>query len=189
MHKDRIEAFSDGVIAIILTIMVLELRVPKEATLEALGQLWPVWLAYALSYFTVFMLWVDHHEALALAFEMDRGILFANALLLFCASLIPFATAFAGEDHWSSPLPVTLYGIVMASVSLTLGRLLARVAKRASSPDAGAQGRSEARRSYRSAGFFLAASLAALTHPRLGLAVLVAIPISLRAVRSFRRGA
>lgn len=186
MHKQRLEAFSDGVIAIILTIMVLELKVPKEASLEALGLLWPVWVAYALSYYNVFVLWVNHHDALLHVSEIDRGILFANGLFLFCASLIPFATAFAGEEHWSTPVPVVLYGGVMVSVSLSLGHLRMKLSRRAVSPQTAAQAQTEARRSYRLALFFLAAALSAFAHPRLGLVVFVAIPIVLRVASGLR---
>ena len=189
MHKQRLEAFSDGVIAIILTIMVLELKVPKQATLDAVGQLWPVWLAYALSYYNVFSLWVNHHDALLRAGDIDRGVLFANGRFLFCASLIPFATAFAGEDHWSSALSVVLYGLVMVSVSLSLGRLRVKLATISSDPQESARALREARSNYRSAVLFLAASLAAFARPRLGLVVFVAIPILLRVVRGFRREA
>jgi uncharacterized membrane protein len=84
MHKARLEAFSDGVIAIILTIMVLELKVPKEPTLEALAQLWPVWVAYALSYYNVFVLWVTHHEAFGRIGTVSREVLFANGLFCSC---------------------------------------------------------------------------------------------------------
>ena len=186
MHKGRLEAFSDGVIAIILTIMVLELKAPKEPTLAALSQLWPIWLAYALSYYNVFVLWANHHEAFAHVGEIDRGVLFANGSFLFCASLIPFATAFAGEEHWSSPLPVVLYGLVMLAVSLTFGRLQMKLSAQSADIQASAHNRSTAKRSYRLAFLFLVGSASALAHPRLGLLFFVAIPIGLRIVRGFR---
>lgn len=189
MHKGRFEAFSDGVIAIILTIMVLELKVPREPTLDALAQLWPVWIAYALSYYNVFSLWVEHHEALMLATEVDRPVLFANGLFLFCASLIPFATAFAGEAHWSARLPVVLYGLVMVAVSLTLARLRSTVARFGLHAEAAAANQGGARRAGRQALYFLAGSLAALAHPRLGLVLFVAIPVGLRIAKGMRRRA
>jgi uncharacterized membrane protein len=187
MHKQRLEAFSDGVIAIILTIMVLELKVPKEATLEALGQLWPVWLAYALSYYNVFVLWVHHHDALSQAADIDRGVLFANGHFLFCTSLIPFATAFAGEEHWSSPIPVVLYGLIMAAVSVTLCRLRTRLASHVLNPELAEQALAQAKHSKRLALLFIAGALAALARPRLGLIVFVAIPLVLRIARAHLR--
>nr|WP_316639115.1 TMEM175 family protein [uncultured Roseateles sp.] len=186
MHKGRFEAFSDGVIAIILTIMVLELKVPKEPTLAALSQLWPVWLAYALSYYNVFVLWADHHETFSHVTEIDRGVLYANGLFLFCSSLIPFATAFSGEEHWSSPLPVVLYGLVMLAVSLTFGRLRTKVSNQTQDHKISAQIRKDAKHSYGMAFFFLVGSAAALAHPRLGLILFVAIPITRRIARGFR---
>lgn len=180
MHKGRLEAFSDGVIAIILTIMVLELKVPKEATLAALSELWPVWVAYALSYYNVFVLWLGHHDAFSGIAEIDRGVLLANGTFLFCASLIPFATAFAGEQHWSSSLPVVLYGGVMLAVSLSFGRLRMRISALAKDALDAARNRLDARRSYRLALLFGLGSASALAHPRLGLLLFVAIPIALR---------
>jgi uncharacterized membrane protein len=123
MEKSRLEAFSDGVIAIILTIMVLDLKVPKEPTLAALGNLWPVYVAYTLSYGNVFFVWLNHHDVFASLKEIDRSLLLWNGLLLFLVSLIPFVTAFASESYWTAPLPVSLYGLVMVAVSLAFVRL------------------------------------------------------------------
>ena len=123
MEKSRLEAFSDGVIAIILTIMVLDLKVPKEPTLDALSNLWPVYVAYTLSYGNVFFVWLNHHDIFASLKEIDRSLLLWNGLLLFLVSLIPFVTAFASESYWTAPLPVSLYGLVMVAVSLAFVRL------------------------------------------------------------------
>ena len=123
MEKNRLEAFSDGVIAIILTIMVLELKVPKETTFDALGNLWPVYFAYAMSYLNVFFVWLYHHSIFSTLEEVDLPLLLANGLLLFFVSLVPFATAYAGESHWTAPLPVIIYGLVMVAVSLAFVRL------------------------------------------------------------------
>ena len=186
MHKGRLEAFSDGVIAIILTIMVIDLKAPKEPTLEALSHLWPVWLAYALSYYNIFVLWVSHHDVFSHVHEIDRGVLSANGLFLFCMSLIPFATAFAGEEHWSSPLPVVLYGLVMLAATLTFGRLRLKISTVSSEPAGSVQLHSDVRRSYRLAFFFLAGSASALVYPRLGLLLFVAAPIALRLARGIK---
>ena len=117
MNKNRLESFSDGVIAIILTIMVLELKVPKEPTLAGLAQLWPVYVAYLLTFGNVFMMWIAHHDIVATVRTVDYPILFANGVLLFLMSLVPFALAFASETHWTQPIPVTLYGVVMLAAS------------------------------------------------------------------------
>ena len=117
MNKNRFESFSDGVIAIILTIMVLELKVPQEPTLAALRNYWPVYVAYLLSFGNVFMMWVAHHDIVASIRTVDHPLLFANGVLLFFMSLVPFALAFASETHWSEPIPVALYGAVMLASS------------------------------------------------------------------------
>jgi uncharacterized membrane protein len=186
VHKGRLEAFSDGVIAIVLTIMVLDLKVPKEATWLALSELWPVWLAYALSYYNIFVLWVNHHDALSRVTQINRDVLFANGLFLFFLSLIPFATAFAGEQHWSSPLAVVVYGLVMFLVSLSFAHLRARLSAQTTDSRAALQMKVDARRSYRLALLFLAGSAAATARPRLGLLLFVTIPIGLRIAHGIR---
>ena len=118
MGKSRLEAFSDGVIAIIITIMVLELKVPHGATFTDLAPLLPVFLAYILSFVYVGIYWNNHHHMLHTCRHVTAGILWANLLLLFWLSLIPFATGWMGENHFA-PLPTMLYGIdlLMAAVS------------------------------------------------------------------------
>ena len=100
MHKARLEAFSDGVIAIIITIMVLELEVPHEPTLEGLRPLLPVFLSYVLSFIYVGIYWNNHHHMLQAAQHVTGGILWANLHLLFWLSLLPFGTAWIGENHF-----------------------------------------------------------------------------------------
>jgi uncharacterized membrane protein len=126
MGKSRLEAFSDGVIAIIITIMVLELKAPHEPTLEALRPLIPVFLSYALSFLYVGIYWNNHHHLLQAARRVSGSILWANLHLLFWLSLIPFATAWMDENHYAS-VPTMLYGAVllMAAVAyLVLQHLL-----------------------------------------------------------------
>src|SRR5476651_1519019 len=109
MGKGRLEAFSDGVIAIIITIMVLELHVPRGADWAALAPLLPVFLAYVLSFIYVGIYWNNHHHMLHAASVVDGCVLWANLNLLFWLSLIPFATGWMGQNHFA-PLPVALYG-------------------------------------------------------------------------------
>jgi uncharacterized membrane protein len=97
----RVEAFSDGVIAIIITIMVLELKAPEEPGLGHLLRLWPVALAYLLSFGYVGLYWTNHHRLLGHARRVSNGLVWANLVLLFAQSLIPFATAYLGEQHFS----------------------------------------------------------------------------------------
>jgi uncharacterized membrane protein len=113
MKATRIEAFSDGVIAIIITIMVLELKVPHDHSLAGLLKVWPVFLSYALSFAVVAIYWVNHHHLIHLVKRVNAGVMWANLNLLFWLSLMPFATAFLGESH-TTPLAVALYGAVSA---------------------------------------------------------------------------
>lgn len=112
MNKGRLEAFSDGVIAIIITIMVLELKVPHEADLAALRPLIPVFLSYVLSFIYLGIYWNNHHHLLQAVRRVSGGVLWANLHLLFWLSLIPFVTAWTGENHFAA-LPVAFYGIVL----------------------------------------------------------------------------
>jgi uncharacterized membrane protein len=112
MGKGRLEAFSDGVMAIIITIMVLELKVPHGADFAALRPLIPVFLSYVLSFVFLGIYWNNHHHLLQAARQVNGRILWANMHLLFWLSLIPFVTAWMGENHFAAT-PVALYGVVM----------------------------------------------------------------------------
>jgi len=112
MEKSRLQAFSDGVIAIIITIMVLELKAPHGADLGALLALAPVFLSYVLSFLYVAIYWHNHHHLLNVHFRVDGRILWANTHLLFWLSLIPFATAWLNESHFAS-VPVATYGVAL----------------------------------------------------------------------------
>jgi TMEM175 potassium channel family protein len=121
MDTRRLEAFSDGVFAIIITIMVLELKVPHEARLEALRPLLPVFLTYILSFIYLGIYWNNHHHLLHATKRVSGGILWANLHLLFWLSLVPFVTGWMGENHFESG-PNALYGFVllMAGMAYTL---------------------------------------------------------------------
>jgi uncharacterized membrane protein len=121
MSKGRLEAFSDAVIAIIITIMALELKVPHGAGFTDLRTLAPVFLSYVLSFVYLAIYWNNHHHLMHACQTVDGRILWANLHLLFWLSLVPFVTGWMGENHFA-PLPVALYGFVllMAAVSYTL---------------------------------------------------------------------
>lgn len=112
MGKGRLEAFSDGVIAIIITIMVLELKVPHEASITALAPLIPVFLSYVLSFVYVGIYWNNHHHMLHVSKNVTGSILWANLHLLFWLSLFPFATGWMGENHFAAA-PSAFYGVVL----------------------------------------------------------------------------
>ena len=112
MEKNRLEAFSDGVLAIIITVMVLELRVPHDSDVAALKPLLPVFLTYLLSFIYLGIYWNNHHHLLKAAHKVTGGIMWANLHLLFWLSLFPFVTGWMGANHFTTA-PTALYGAVM----------------------------------------------------------------------------
>ncbi|HEY9843149.1 MAG: TMEM175 family protein [Candidatus Sericytochromatia bacterium] len=117
MGKNRLEAFSDGVIAILITIMVLEMKVPHGADFDALRPMLTVFLSYVLSYVYLGIYWSNHHHMLHATREVGGAILWANLHLLFWLSLIPFVTGWMGENHFA-PVPTALYGVVLLMAAL-----------------------------------------------------------------------
>ena len=117
MGKERLAAFSDGVLAIIITIMVLDLRVPHGDDLAALRPVLPVFLSYVLSFVYVGIYWNNHHHLLAVTERVDGAVLWANMHLLFWLSLVPFATGWLGENHFA-PVPTAAYGALLLAASL-----------------------------------------------------------------------
>jgi len=117
MSSNRVEAFSDGVLAIIITIMVLELKVPHEASLQALAHLLPVFSSYVLSFLYVGIYWNNHHHLFHSTKHVSAAILWANLHLLFWLSLFPFFTAWMGENHLA-PVPTAAYGLVLLMAAL-----------------------------------------------------------------------
>jgi len=115
--KGRLEAFSDGVVAIIITILVLELKIPHGTELRALAPLWPVFLAYVLSFVYLAIYWNNHHHMLHATRRVNGGILWANMHLLFWLSLVPFVTGWMGENHFA-PAPTALYGVVLLMAAI-----------------------------------------------------------------------
>jgi uncharacterized membrane protein len=112
MGKGRLEAFSDGVIAIIITIMVLEMKVPHGEHLDTIAPLWPVFVSYILSFVNVGIYWNNHHHMLHSVKHVSGAVLWSNLHLLFWLSLMPFTTGWMGENHFA-PLPVAIYGVVL----------------------------------------------------------------------------
>jgi uncharacterized membrane protein len=133
MNKTRLEAFSDGVIAIIITIMVLELKVPHGASFSDLRPLLPVFLSYVLSFVNVGIYWNNHHHMLHACRQVSAGVLWANLHLLFWLSLMPFTTGWMGENHFA-PLPTAVYGVVLF-MSANAYLILQRSIIRADGPD------------------------------------------------------
>ncbi len=142
MSPGRLEAFTDGVIAVIITIMVLELKVPHGADLEALRPLLPVFLTYVLSFIYIGIYWNNHHHMLHMCSRITGGILWANLHLLFWLSLVPFVTGWMGENHFEA-VPTAVYGVVLlaAGVSYYILQLAIIAAQGAESALAKAVGR------------------------------------------------
>jgi uncharacterized membrane protein len=128
MPTNRIEAFSDGVIAVIITIMVLELKVPRDTTFASLLATAPQFLAYLLSFLVVAIMWVNHHHLLHAARHADAGLLWSNNNLLFWMSLVPFVTAYMGNNY-HDPRAVALYGAVLFLCSIAFSILRASITR------------------------------------------------------------
>ena len=133
MGKTRLEAFSDGVIAIIITIMVLEMKIPHGSEWATLKPLLPVSLSYLLSFIYLGIYWNNHHHMLHTVHEVTGGILWANLYLLFWLSLVPFATGWMGENHFASA-PTSLYGVILIMAAIAYF-ILQNVIIRAQGPD------------------------------------------------------
>jgi uncharacterized membrane protein len=129
MSKGRLEAFSDGVIAILITIMILELKVPRGTDWEALRELLPLFLSYVLSFVYVGIYWNNHHHMLHVAKRINGKILWANLHLLFWLSLVPFATGWVAESHASASLPIALYGVILLFAGGAYGILQGAIIK------------------------------------------------------------
>jgi len=126
MNKTRLEAFSDAVIAIIMTIMVLELKIPKGTDLESLRPLFPGFIAYLLSFLYLGIYWNNHHHMLQATEKVNGKVLWANLHLLFWLSLIPFATGWMGENQFA-PLPTAIYGVVLLFCAVAYAVLQATI--------------------------------------------------------------
>ena len=176
MTKGRLEAFSDGVIAIIITIMVLELRPPEGAAIEDLGQLWPTFFSYVLSFALLGTYWANHHHLLHTAKTVNGLVLWANLHLLFWLSLFPFGTAWVGESHFE-PIPVAAYGLLLLLAAIAYyGVVRALIIVPGQTPSlAAAVGRDI--KGKVSPLLFAAAIPIALVAPAIALAIYVAVVI------------
>lgn len=173
----RIEAFSDGVVAIIVTIMVLELHPPIAEGMDRLWSLWPVFLAYVLSYAYVAIYWVNHHRLFAHATQVSNGLLWSNMLLLFCLSLVPFSTSYLGEHHFGRDATI-LYLVTMLLPSVAYAWLQRTIRYTGRQTDsAAAYHRLTLRKGAISSSIYLAGIPLALISPWLGIlcAALVAV--------------
>jgi TMEM175 potassium channel family protein len=176
MEKDRLLAFSDGVIAIIITIMVLELKVPHEASLEALAPVIPVFLTYVLSFVYVSIYWNNHHHFFHLVRHVDGVMLWANLNLLFWLSLIPFATGWIGENHFA-PIPTAAYGVALLMLALAWYGLQLAIIRRQGSESALARAIGRDLKGKLSPVLYVAGILCAFLDPRIANAIYVLVAL------------
>jgi len=176
MNKTRLEAFSDGVIAILITILVLELRAPHGTDLAALEPLAPVFLTYVLSFVMLGIYWNNHHHLLHAADRIGGGVLWANLHLLFWLSLIPFVTGWMGENHFAA-LPTAGYGLVLILAAIAYTILVrAIIAQQAPhSQLEAAVGRDT--KGYISLAIYVTAILSTLVHPAIAQALYVVVAL------------
>jgi uncharacterized membrane protein len=176
MGKTRLEAFSDGVIAIIITIMVLELKVPHGAELAQLQELWPIFFSYVLSFLYIGIYWNNHHHLLHTVKHVSAGILWANLHLLFWLSLIPFSTGWMGENHFGQwTVFVYAFNMFMAAIAYTI--LVFRIkAAHGSGSDIDRAIGSDTKGKVSLAGY-VAAMVASFFWPMFALSIAVAIAI------------
>jgi len=173
---NRLEAFSDGVIAVIITIMVLELKVPRGAGVEALRPLVPVFASYVLSYVNVGIYWNNHHHMLHVTHQVDGSILWANLHLLFWLSLIPFATSWMGE-HAFSPVPTAVYGVALLMPAIAFYVLQAVIIRAQGSGSTLARALGSDIKGKLSAPLYLAGILLAFVDTRISDAIYVLVDI------------
>jgi uncharacterized membrane protein len=134
MKPNRIEAFSDGVMAILITIMVLELKAPHDPTPASLAKMWPTFFAYVLSFVIIAIYWVNHHHLIHLVKRVDSVILWTNMNLLFWISLIPWVTVYLGDNH-ALPFPVALYAAISIAGAISFFLLRASIARHHHEPE------------------------------------------------------
>jgi uncharacterized membrane protein len=176
MSKGRLEAFSDGVFAIIITIMVLELKVPRGSNLAALSPVLPIFLSYVLSFVFVGIYWNNHHHMLQVARRVSGPILWANLHLLFWLSLVPFITGWMGENH-TAPIPVALYGVIMWMSGLAFTILAHALAKHHGKDSALAIALGKDRKGLASLALYTAGIVLSFVYPWSAIAVYILVAI------------
>jgi uncharacterized membrane protein len=177
MKTNRLESFSDGVIAIIITIMVLELKAPHDPTITSLARLWPTLSAYILSFIIIAIYWVNHHHLIHLISRVNALILWANIHLLFWMSVIPWATVYLGDNH-ALPFPVALYAAVATAGAIAFSLLRAAIARNHHDPEFVALNKKMARKNAIAILIYLSSIVAAFVYVPLAL-ILVALPAAM----------
>lgn len=177
MKTNRIEAFSDGVMAIIITIMVLELKAPHDPTPVSLVKMWPVLFAYVLSFLIIAIYWVNHHHLIHMVSRVDATILWANINLLFWISLMPWVTVYLGDNH-ALPFPVALYAAVSLAGGVSFFLLRASIARHHHDPEFDRVNKRMARKNLIAILIYIIAILVAFIYTPLAL-ILIATPAAM----------
>src|SRR3954469_2622544 len=177
MKTSRLEAFSDGVMAILITIMVLELKAPHDPTPASLAKMWPTFFAYVLSFIIVAIYWVNHHHLIHLVARLDSIILWANMNLLFWISLIPWVTVYLGDNH-ALPFPVALYAAVSGAGAASFFLLTASIARHHHEPEFERLHRKMRRKNLIAILIYVAAIFVAFIYTPLAL-VMIALPAAM----------
>lgn len=176
MNKNRLEAFSDGVLAIILTIMVLELKVPHGTSLQALIPIIPTFMSYVLSFIYVGIYWNNHHHMMQIVKTVNGKVLWANLHLLFWLSLFPFATAWMGENHYET-WPVAIYGVVLLMASVAFFILIRTLTQLHGPDSAVARAYGADVKGKRSTAIYICAIGCSFINPWIGIACYVIVAI------------
>src|SRR5438874_1932088 len=174
MKTNRVEAFSDGVMAILITIMVLELKPPQDPNPTSLASMWPTFFAYILSFIIIAIYWVNHHQLIHLVTRVDSVILWANMNLLFWISLIPWVTVYLGDNH-ALPFPVALYAAISTAGAFSFFLLRASIARHHHEVEFKKLNKKMARKNLIAILVYLAAILAVFIYVPLAL-ILIALP-------------
>ena len=174
MGKGRVEAFTDGVVAIIITIMVLELKVPHGEDLSALAPLWPIFFSYVLSFINVGIYWNNLHNMFHTVQRVDGRVLWANLNLLFWLSLIPATTAFMGENHFA-PIPVAVYGVDLVLCGIAYKFLVTKLHHLHGNETAFAKALGSDRKGKISVALYITAVLLTFVNQWIGVAIYVLV--------------
>ena len=177
MRTNRLEAFSDGVIAIIITIMVLELKPPHDPDVRSLVSLWPTFSAYVLSFVIIAIYWINHHHLIHLVTRVDATILWANMNLLFWLSVVPWATVYLGENHLL-PFPVALYAMVSTIGAISFFLLRVSIARHNHEPEFKKLNKKMAHKNLIAILIYVGAIAAAFVYVPLAL-ILIALPAAM----------
>jgi uncharacterized membrane protein len=192
MKTNRVEAFSDGVMAILITIMVLELKPPQDPNPTSLASMWPTFFAYILSFIIIAIYWVNHHQLIHLVTRVDSVILWANMNLLFWISLIPWVTVYLGDNH-ALPFPVALYAAISTAGAFSFFLLRASIARHHHEAEFKKLNKKMARKNLIAILIYIVAIAAAFVYTPLAL-VMIALPACMyfvpeRSLERFEHGA